>query len=187
MMIRSLQSLVLLLVITRQSYVSVSTSSSSKSSDSPLSLGTLFVDTQKDIRSHSRENTGLPVGPVIASCTLNLRYPIRQICIMHGHTKDRSPNAASNYPLIMGVRTHCSTVLVHVQIYINDKQDESEQHAYHITMETLHEHVPAKYATLESSPGLPTAICLSPFNEFEYAIMTENGYLSIFNVRNTDG
>lgn len=110
---------------------------------------------------------------------------------MHGHTKDRSPDAAADYPMIMGVRTHCSTVLVHVQIYHSNKeQDNSEQHAeppaYHIVMETVHEHVPANYATLEFSPGLPTAMCLSPFNESEYAMMTENGYLSIFDVRNTN-
>lgn len=104
---------------------------------------------------------------------------------MHGHTKDRAPDAAAKYPLIMGVRTHCSTVLVHVQIYHNNnKEQHAEQPtAYHIIMETLHEHVPANYGTLEFSPGLPTAMCLSPFNESEYAMITENGYLSIFDVR----
>ncbi|KAI7878938.1 hypothetical protein K492DRAFT_208642 [Lichtheimia hyalospora FSU 10163] len=159
--------------------------------DNASKLCVLFVDTRKDIKSHARGNSGIPVGPVIASCTLNLRYPIRHICIMHGNSRDRTPNAASDYPLLMGVRTHCSTVLVHVQIYHNDQQNESEQHAeptaYHIVMETLHEHVPANYATLDFSPGLPIAMCLSPFNESEYAIMTENGYLSIFDVRNAEG
>ncbi|KAG0172166.1 hypothetical protein DFQ30_011068 [Apophysomyces sp. BC1015] len=114
----------------------------------------------------------MPMGNIILRSVISLSHPIQQISASPAWNLVGNNKPCTN---VIGVRTTDGTAIIRIKTDTTKENDELE--AYAVQQFTpLNEPIDGRKCTIAH-------LSMSPYNENEYAVIGDNGYVAIFDIR----